>query len=261
MNMSRVVVVEGKDPDEMIPKGLDNFAKPRQKKIVIKPNLIVNRPPPTTTPKETVGAIVRYYHPKYEQVIAEGSGWCDTWGAFRDLSYLEIAEKFKLELVDLNEDKFEIRKNPDALTLLQFKFPLTLKNSYLISVAVLKEHSATMVTLSLKNMLGATLGEKIAVAKKRRFHRKLNESIVDINLYKKPDLSVIDGRKACLGGELGGTAEEYGLMIFSDDPVAADAVGAKILGHDPLAIKHLRLAQEKGLGAADLRKIEVVKVK
>jgi len=46
-------------------------------------------------------------------------------------------------------------------------------------------------------------------------------------------------------------------MIFSLDPVAADAVGAKILGIDPLSVKHLKLAQEKGLGVADPRKIEI----
>jgi uncharacterized protein (DUF362 family) len=45
-------------------------------------------------------------------------------------------------------------------------------------------------------------------------------------------------------------------MIFSQDPVAADAVGAKILGVDLLSVEHLRLAQEKGLGIADLEKIE-----
>lgn len=43
--------------------------------------------------------------------------------------------------------------------------------------------------------------------------------------------------------------------------MAADAVGASILGLNPLSITHLRLAQDKALGIADLRKIEIVKVK
>jgi uncharacterized protein (DUF362 family) len=61
----------------------------------------------------------------------------------------------------------------------------------------------TKVTLSLKNVLGATLGEKARVAKKGRFHKKLDESIVDINSYLKPCLAVIDGRIAGVGGVLG----------------------------------------------------------
>jgi len=55
-------------------------------------------------------------------------------------------------------------------------------------------------------------------------------------------------------GELGGRTREYGLMMFSLGPVAADAVGAKILGIDPLSVKHLKLAQEKGIGVADSKK-------
>jgi len=118
-----------------------------------------------------------------------------------------------------------------------------------------------MVTLSLKNMLGATLGERAKVAKKGRFHRMLDESIVDINLYLKPRLAVIDGRVAGLGGELAAKPKKLGIMIFSEDLVAADAVGAKYLGVNPLSIRHLKLAEKVGLGVADLGKIEVIKVK
>lgn len=76
-------------------------------------------------------------------------------------------------------------------------------------------------------------------------------------MYKAPNLAIIDGREANVKGELGGEIQTFNLMIFSQDPVAADAVGAKILGVNPLSVKHLQLAQEKGLGTADLEKIEI----
>jgi len=42
--MARVVVVRGKDPYEMVPKGLDLLGvKPDREKVVIKPNLILQR--------------------------------------------------------------------------------------------------------------------------------------------------------------------------------------------------------------------------
>jgi len=50
-------------------------------------------------------------------------------------------------------------------------------------------------------------------------------------------------------------------MIFSEDPVAADALGARLLGYDPMSIRHLRLAHEVGLGTAELSEIEVVEVR
>ena len=260
---SKVVIVRGNNAYSMVQKGLDELnIDIREDRVVVKPNLIINEPYPTTTSPETVEALVKYLR-KFgkEIIIAEGSGWCETWEAFRDLGYIDLAKKYGLKLVDLNRDRYEVRKRLDALTLKKFELPITLKNSYLISAAVLKTHSLTGVTLSLKNMMGATIGEEIEVAKKRRFHRRLNESIVDINLYLKPNLAVIDGRKACIGGELGGIAKEMGVMIFSNDLVAADTVGARLLGFDPMNIRYLKLAQAKGLGTADLEKVDVVELR
>lgn len=259
--MSKVVVVKGKDPYQMVPKGLSRFTKPSQEKITLKPNLVNNEPPPTTTPAETIEALVKYHHKDYEVTVAEGSGYSETLDAYKVLGYFQIAKKCGVKLVDLNTDEYEMRRNPNALFLKEFEFPLTLKDSYIISVPILKEHSLTKVTLSLKNMLGATLGGKARVAKKGRFHRKLNESIVDVNLYLKPNLAIIDGRVAGLGGELKSRPKELGVMIFSEDLVAADSVGADILGYDPLSIPHLKLAQARGLGIAALERIEIEEIK
>ncbi|MEM3406649.1 MAG: DUF362 domain-containing protein [Nitrososphaerota archaeon] len=258
---SKVIVIEGKDPFKII-NGLEFFKKPRERKIIIKPNLIIDKPPPTTTPCEIVEVLTKYYiENNYEVIIAEGSGWIDTFQAYKKLGYFKISEKYGVRLIDLNNDNFEILEIPNALFLKKFEIPLTLKNSFIISVPILKEHSITGVTLSLKNMLGATLGEKATIAKKGRFHKKLNESIIDINLYLKPKLAIIDGRIAGIGGELGAIPKELNVIILSNDLVAADAVGASYLGKNPLDIKHIKLAQEIGLGIADLNKIEIVKIK
>ncbi|MEM1574490.1 MAG: DUF362 domain-containing protein [Nitrososphaerota archaeon] len=258
---SKVIVIEGKDPFKII-NGLEFFKKPRERKIIIKPNLIIDKPPPTTTPYETIEVLTKYYiENNYEVIIAEGSGWVDTFQAYKKLGYFKISEKYGVRLIDLNNDNFEILENPNALFLKKFEIPLTLKNSFIISVPILKEHSITGITLSLKNMLGATLGEKATIAKKGRFHKKLNESIIDINLYLKPKLAIIDGRIAGIGGELRAIPKELNVIILSNDLVAADAVGASYLGKNPLDIKHIKLAQEVGLGIADLNKIEIVKIK
>ena len=255
--MSKVVIVKGKDPEIMVEKGLNALKIYTYKeKVLIKPNLITNRPYPVTTSPKTVEYLVNYFKGKAKEIIiAEGSGRGGTTKAFLDLGYFELAEKSGIKLVDLNVDDYEIRKNPDALKLKEFEFPLTLKNSFLISAAVLKRHSMAKVTLSLKNMMGASIG------KKARFHfLGISKSIVDINLYKKPDLALIDGIESS-SHELGGEVTRHNLMIFSEDPVAADAVGANILGLDPLSVPHIKLAEEKGLGTARLEEIEVEEIK
>ena len=47
-------------------------------------------------------------------------------------------------------------------------------------------------------------------------------------------------------------------ILASGDMVAIDAVAAKMMGFDPLSIKFIRLAHERGLGCGDLRDIEVI---
>lgn len=259
--MSRVVVVKGENPAKMVYEGLKFFSKPVERRVILKPNLINSEPPPTTTSVETIEALVDYYVKLgYEVVIAEGSGWCDTFDAYEKLGYLELSKRYGVKLIDLNRDSYEIKFNPNALYLKEFEYPLSLKDSYVVSVPVLKKHSITKVTLSLKNMLGATIGDRALVAKKGRFHRKLSESIVDVNLHLKPKLAIIDGRVAGVGGELMSRPKKLGVMVFSSDLVAADAVAASLIGEDPSSIEHLKLAHEVGLGVADLSKIRVVVV-
>jgi hypothetical protein len=47
-------------------------------------------------------------------------------------------------------------------------------------------------------------------------------------------------------------------MLASADPVALDAVAAQMMGFDPMAIDYLRMADEDGLGCAQLDEIAVV---
>jgi len=258
LRKARVILVRGTDPQAMVEAALPYFPKPEQERVVVKPNLILARHGPTT-PVEATEAVVRYYLARgYEVVVAEGSGWGETTDAFETLGYGRLRE-LGVELLDLNRAERKRVERPDALVLKSLEVPCIFEGAYLISLALLKTHSLTRVTLSLKNMLGAAPSEDVPTGKKRRYHYLgIHESIVDICTYMRPHLAIIDGRMACVGGELGGELVPKGLIIFSEDPVAADAVGARLLGYEPLGVKHLRLAEERGLGVADLRRIEIV---
>jgi uncharacterized protein (DUF362 family) len=53
--------------------------------------------------------------------------------------------------------------------------------------------------------------------------------------------------------------EVRGVLLASADPLALDAVAARLMGFDPLRdIAYMRLAHERGLGVADSRAIELV---
>jgi len=54
-----------------------------------------------------------------------------------------------------------------------------------------------------------------------------------------------------------GKSKPLGLLIAGKDGVAVDAVCAKIMGFDPLDVKHLRLAKQRGLGVMDMEEITI----
>ena len=66
------------------------------------------------------------------------------------------------------------------------------------------------------------------------------------------DVEAIAGHPAMIGtGPLGGHAVETGLVLASTDAVAADVVGAQLLGFRAQAVRHLWEAGQLGLGETD----------
>jgi uncharacterized protein (DUF362 family) len=57
-------------------------------------------------------------------------------------------------------------------------------------------------------------------------------------------------------GPLGGHAVETGLVIASTDPLAADVVGARLLGFDIQGVRHLWEARRLGIGEGDVSRME-----
>jgi len=86
----------------------------------------------------------------------------------------------------------------------------------------------------------------------------LSENIVDLASVVKPSISVVDGIIAGEGHETSGNPIEMNLVIAGTDPVAVDAVGAEVMGIPPTDVKHLLLAEERGLGTCNLEEITVL---
>ena len=71
------------------------------------------------------------------------------------------------------------------------------------------------------------------------------------------DLGIIVGHPAMIAtGPLGGHAVETGLVIAGTDAVAADTVGAWLLGFGPQAVRHLWEAGRLGLGETRTKQME-----
>ncbi len=126
---------------------------------------------------------------------------------------------------------------------------------YIISLPVLKEHAATLVTLSLKNMKGTMHDDD-----KRRFHALgLHKGISELNVIFRPDYVVLDGLIGMVGpGCPGfGTPKAFGLVMVANDALSIDTVAATFLNVDPRRVEHMGLAEQYGVGTMDLRKVEL----
>lgn len=260
--MSRVAIVRGRRPVETTVEALEMIGSDvdgvlsGKKPILIKPNYINSEHPSTgiTTDGGVVEGVVKFLRERKieEIIIGEGSGWADTFQAFKVAGVDEVAERWGVELVDLNKDEFVEVKPPDPLALEKVRVAKTALESTIISVPKLKLHRMATVTLSLKNMMGA-------LASKGSMHRgNLSKNIADLASVLRPSVAVVDGIIAGEGHETSGNPVEMNLVIAGIDPVAVDAVGAAVMGIQPTDVKHLVLAEKKALGTCSLEEITVL---
>lgn len=110
---------------------------------------------------------------------------------------------------------------------------------------------------ALKNLLGI-----IPDIKKDRFHEKLGIALVDmLDSIGCLDLAVLDAVYTYYGKFEEGkplNRMRTDLLIVGRDAVAVDAVGAALNRRNPLEAPSLVEAMKRGLGQADLNKIEIL---
>ncbi len=263
--MSKVAIAKGENPIETTVTALKMIEsdviqaldEPERKPILIKPNYINSKHPSTgiTTDSRVIEGVVSFLKERSidDISIGEGSGFADTIHAFRVAGVDAVAERWNVRLVDLNKDEFLDVNTPNPLNMKKFTVAKTALESSIISVPKLKPHRIATVTLSLKNMMGA-------LSSKGTMHMgaSLSENIADLASTLKPRVSVIDGVIAGEGHETSGNPVQMDVVIAGTDPVAVDAVGAAVMGIPPASVKHLRLAEKKGLGTCDLEQISVL---
>lgn len=128
----------------------------------------------------------------------------------------------------------------------------------IVHLPTVKTHMYTTTTGAMKNAFGGLL------SKYRHYtHTWIHETLVDLLAIQKEIhpgiLAVMDGTTAGNGaGPRMIQPVVKNVILASSDQVAIDAVAARLMGFDPLAIKYIRLAHEHGLGVGDVREIELV---
>lgn len=262
MKQDEIMVIYGNEPRMMV-KTLLNRIGPEQgldrsKLIGIKPNLVVAKPHTSgaTTSPELVAGVIEYFQSKgfHRLIILEGSWVGDrTSEAFRICGYQELAQRYDVELVDLQQD---ICREYDA-----GGFPVKICNKamevdYLINIPVLKGHCQTGITCALKNLKGC-----IPNSEKRRFHTLgLHKPIAYLNKILKQHLIIVDGIMGDLDFEEGGNPVQMNRLIAGFDPVLIDSYAAQLLGYNLEEIPYIGLADKIGVGRMEREFDQVIEL-
>jgi uncharacterized protein (DUF362 family) len=259
---STVAIVKGERGHEPVFKALDlidyKSCISDCKKVLIKVNFITTKTwdSGATTDPIVVEAIIKKLKvlPIEIFVVESDATVTSANKAFEVTGMKEMCQQNGIEFLNLRYQKEKVKipiSGCEALS--SITVPKIVAESAIISAAKLKTHTATKVTLGMKNMFGL-MPDKF----KAKYHaRGISSVIVDINSVIKPALTVIDGFIAMEGkGPIDGTSIKMDLIIAGKDVVATDATSARVMGFNPKEIIHIRRACEKGLG--NIENIEIV---
>ena len=221
----------------------------RQSAVMIKPNLVNASPFPITTAPECVAAIVQYVRANSDAKVVIGEGCGDhsmeTDEVFEELGYVELASRLDVELVDLNHAPLRETIREGCTVFPTMHLPEIAFTHFLISVPVLKAHSIADVTGTLKNMIGIAppkyYSGRHGSWKKSVMHGRMQESIIDLNRHRTPDLTLMDASVGMPDFHLGGRHCDppLGLLLAGFDPLAIDRRGAELLDLNWRTIGHL----------------------
>jgi uncharacterized protein (DUF362 family) len=182
----------------------------------------------------------------------------------RQNKWAGVLERYGLDFIPLTEVewiRYEFKAPllklprifPDGI-----EIPKMFVGTNVLHLPTVKTHGHSVTTGAIKNAFGGLLKEV-----RHYGHEFIHEVLVDL-LYMQRELhtgifAVMDGTVAGDGaGPRTMRPVVANVILASNDSVAIDAVAAEIMGFDPLSIPYLAMAQERGLGVADPRQVEIV---
>lgn len=177
------------------------------------------------------------------------------------VGYDKVIEEENVEFVDMNYGPFiKLQLNHPIIKSTPIN-KIVDEADVIISFTQLKYHEEATVTASIKNIaMGYPPASVHGFPKKNTgIHEDLHGFIRSISNKIPIDLSIISLDKAMIGtGPIfGQSVDTPGLIIASTDPVAADSIGARLLGFLPQAVSYLYGLYKDNIGEADPTKMTI----
>lgn len=264
---SRVAILNGDSYSETLVQllwhGFDLFhLDVRGKSVLLKPNLVDYIPGNhiNTHPLLVAAAAECFRRLGAKSVIVgEGPGHQrDTELVLFESGFADHLREQKISFVDLNRNELVKTKLLATYTGMDHLWlpRAILKSDFIVSMPKVKTHHWSGVTLSMKNMFGVVPGAKYGWPKNILHWKGITDSVLDVCATVPVHFVIADGIMAMEGnGPLNGTPRPLNRVILADDPVAADATCARLMGLNPHKIEHIE-AGSQFLGNSSIVRID-----
>jgi len=251
------------DYDELIK--LSNTLS-KKDKTIIKLNLSWSLyfPACSTEPWQLEGVLKNLRETGYENLTAVENQTVVThpWKGAYENKWLPILKKYDVlynPLTNVEWVKYEPKGSLLAMDTLfdEILVPKMYFGANILHLPTFKTHGHTTTTGAMKDAFGGLIPKY-----RHHAHKKIHEVLVDLLTIQKEVhkglFAVMDG---CICGNGAGprTMKPYvgNIILASEDQVSIDAVAAKMMGFNPLDIRYIRLAHEKGLGTGNIDDIKI----
>ncbi len=261
---SRVIIeTVGKDLRKTVEGMMSAFAPQTfgGAKVLIKPNMVGPSAPELghTTHPELVHAVV------LSCLDRDAKVWVGDNPGGINRSSRNVAKV--TGILDASESCFTpISERVVEKTGIETGFPLVISRAvmdadYIINLPVFKTHLSMMITGALKNVYGYVAGAcKARLHVQARTAETLAKAICDVHQVRPPDLHILDaitaieGNGPCHGGRL----RKVGKLLASTDPLALDAVMARMMGVDPKLLPVQKEGLARCIGALHEDEIDIL---
>ncbi|MBN2289737.1 MAG: DUF362 domain-containing protein, partial [Candidatus Glassbacteria bacterium] len=262
----RMAVARGEDPGAITRAavealgGMGVFVS-RGDKVLIKPNIGWDRVPAqatTTNPAVVKALAAMCLDAGAGKVVIMDNTINDPRRCYKRSGIQQVAEELGVEMPYAEDYKFR-KVNVGGELIKQWPvYTDALEMDKIINVPIAKHHSASRLTIGMKNFYGLLGGRR------NQLHQDVHLSIAEMTAFFVPSLTVVDAVRILLAnGPSGGSLSDVkkcDTVIASVDPVAADAMAAGLFGIEPAQVRYLVLGSEMGLGTLDPAALQPVEV-
>lgn len=250
---------------DLLPKD----AIPKNKRILLKPNLLSSRKGPdvpVNTHPVIVEVLARILKEEYSAIVyigdsCGGMSYGQTQSALMVSGMCDISKRLGIQLVNFENNGIINLKNENNKIRKEFPITKFIRDvDFIISLPKLKTHSLVGYTGAVKNMMGLVPGSG-----KRDMHLsapkpwQMEHCIVDLYGLVKPHFAVMDAIVSMEGdGPAAGIPKGTRLILASTDAVALDTIALEITGYNSKEMIFIKDAKNRRLGVGDIDEIEIV---